>query len=312
VREAPLDMVKGILLGFLSYALFSCGDAAVKALGGHLSVFEIGFFSTLFSCTALPFAKQADERWRDIFRMERPGLVLLRGVAGLASILCSVFAFTHLPFAEVYSLIFLAPLLVTILSIPILGETVGWRRGIAIVAGFAGVLLVVRPGFRELAPAHFFGLATAFCGAISMLVLRAIGGTERRITLIAVVFAASLAFNGVFMLFDFQVPAPHDLMLLATSGICGAVANILIIVAIQAAPANRIAPAQYSQIVWAVLLGALFFGEVPDAFAFAGIALVTFAGLFTFAREQKRGVRFPPVWTMVWGKGRDGKAEESA
>ena len=72
--------------------------------------------------------------------------------------------------------------------------------------------------------------------------------------------------------------------------------------AIRAAPANRVAPAQYSQIVWAILLGALFFDEFPDATAFAGIALVTFAGIFTFIREEKRGARFPPVWTMVLGR----------
>ena len=74
--------------------------------------------------------------------------------------------------------------------------------------------------------------------------------------------------------------------------------------AVRAAPANRVAPAQYSQIVWAILLGALFFDEFPDATAIAGIALVTFAGLFTFVREEKRGARFPPVWTMVWGRPR--------
>ena len=74
---------------------------------------------------------------------------------------------------------------------------------------------------------------------------------------------------------------------------------------------TAIAPAQYSQIIWAILLGALFFNEFPDATAFAGIALVTFAGLFTFVREEKRGARFPPVWTMVFGRGRDGAPAEA-
>ena len=120
--------------------------------------------------------------------------------------------------------------------------------------------------------------------------------------MLGVVFAASLAFNGTLMLFDFQVPTPRDFLLLAASGLCGATANILLITALRMAPVNRIAPAQYSQIVWAVLLGAMFFGELPDGIAFAGIALVTFAGLFTFMREEQRGGRFPPVWTMVWGR----------
>ncbi len=295
-------MFKGILLGFLSFAIFSCGDACVKALGGRLTIFEIGFFTTLFAFIAVPFVRHPSERWRDMFRMHRPKLVLLRTVAGVAAGLLSIYSFTHLPLAEVYALIFLAPLFVTILSIPFLGETVGWRRGLAIVIGFAGVLLVVRPGFRELLPAHFAAAAIALCGAVTVLVLRALGPTEKRITLMGVVFFASLTVNGVLMLADFHVPAPTDVLLVATAGLCGGTGHMLLMAATRAAPASRIAPAQYSQIVWALILGALFFSEVPDTTAFFGIALVTFAGLFTFVREEKRGIRWPPVWTMVWGR----------
>ena len=120
-------MVKGILLGFLAMAIFSCGDAAVKAIGDRMTVFEIGFFATLFACVALPFVRQPHERWRDMFRMHRPGLVMVRTVAGVLAGVFSTLAFTTLPLAEVYSLIFLSPLFVTILSIPFLGETIGWR-----------------------------------------------------------------------------------------------------------------------------------------------------------------------------------------
>ena len=304
-------MVKGILLGFLAMAIFSCGDAGVKAIGSHMTVFEITFFSTLFACVAVPFVRQPHERWRDMFRMHRPGLVMVRTIAGVFAGLFSVYAFTTLPFAEVYSLIFLSPLFVTILSIPFLGETVGWRRALAILIGFAGVLLVVRPGFRELTSGHLAALGASVCGATTVLALRALGPTEKRITLMGVVFAAALAVNGAIMLFDFHVPASRDLLLSAFSGLCGGTAHMLLMAAMRAAPANRVAPTQYSQIVWAILLGALFFSEFPDATAFAGIALVTFAGLFTFVREEKRGVRFPPVWTMVLGRaGRNGTAAE--
>ena len=127
-------MVKGILLGFLAMAIFSCGDACIKAIGDRMTVFEISFFATLFACVALPFVRGPQERWRDMFRMHRPGLVMVRVVAGVFAGLFSIVAFTTLPFAEVYSLIFLSPLFVTILSIPFLGETVGWRRIFALPA----------------------------------------------------------------------------------------------------------------------------------------------------------------------------------
>ena len=299
-------MVKGILLGFLAMAIFSCGDAAVKAIGDRMTVFEIGFFATLFACVALPFVRQPHERWRDMFRMHRPGLVMVRTVAGVLAGVFSTLAFTTLPLAEVYSLIFLSPLFVTILSIPFLGETIGWRRALAILIGFVGVLLVVRPGFRELAPGHLAAAGSALCGAATVLALRALGPTEKRITLMGVVFVAAIAFNGTMMLFDFQLPAPRDLSLAAFAGLCGGVAHMLLMAAVRMAPANRVAPAQYSQIVWAIILGLLFFDEFPDATGIAGIVLVTFAGLFTFAREEKRGVRFPSVWTMVWGRSGQG------
>jgi drug/metabolite transporter (DMT)-like permease len=298
-------MVRGILAGFLSYAIFSFGDAGIKAVGGRLSVFEIGFFTTFFACMALPFAKRPGERWREIFRMHRPGLVMARTVSGVLAGLLGIYAFVHLPLAEVYSLFFLAPLFVTILSVPFLGEQVGWRRGLAILVGFAGVVLVVRPGFREIELAHLAALGVALCGATTVLALRALGPTEKRITLLGVVFLAAIATNGVLMIADFRVPAPVDFVLLAASGLCGAMGQMLLMAATRAAPASRVAPAQYSQIVWAVALGAAFFGEVPDATAVAGIALVTSAGLFTFVREKQRGVRGPAVWTMVWGRSRN-------
>jgi len=297
------SVVRGVLLGFLAMGIFSCGDASIKAIGDGMTVFEISFFATVFACVALPFVRLPHERWRDMFRMDRPGLVMVRVIAGVFAGLFSVVAFTTLPFAEVYSLIFLSPLFVTILSIPFLGETVGWRRGLAILVGFAGVLLVVRPGFREMEVGHLAALGASICGSATVLALRALGTTEKRITLMGVVFVAAIVVNGAIMAFDFHLPAPRDLLLTLVAGLCGGTAHILIMAAIREAPANRVAPAQYSQIVWAILLGALFFDEFPDATAFAGIALVTFAGIFTFIREEKRGASFPPVWTMVFGRG---------
>lgn len=295
-------MVRGILIGLLAYAAFSCADSVVKGLGGKLPVFEIAFFATLFSLISLPFARPAGEQWRHILRMRRPGLVALRAASGTMAGILGVVAFTSLPLAEAYALIFLAPLFVTMLSIPFLGERVGWRRASAIVIGFAGILLVVRPGFRELLPGHWAAAGVALCGATTIIVLRALGPTEQRITLMGVALFATLIVSGTLMAFGFRVPQPADVVWLAVAGALGGAGHILLMAALRAAPATRIAPSQYTQIVWAMLLGSLFFGEFPDALALAGIALVCLAGLFTFAREEERGGRWPPVWTVVWGR----------
>src|SRR5262249_9207568 len=151
----------GIFLALAAYAIYAWGDGIIKALGGHLSVFEIGFFNTLFASFFLYFFKPAGEKWRHFWRMQRPWAVQAPAASGLAGGVLGVFAFTTIPLAEVYALMFLAPLFVTLLSIIFLKEKVGPWRWLAVVMGFAGVLLVVRPGFRALEPGHFAALVVA-------------------------------------------------------------------------------------------------------------------------------------------------------
>jgi S-adenosylmethionine uptake transporter len=280
-------MINGIAVGFLAYGLFSTADACIKALGGSLSVFEIIFFITVGHFLTIGVAKPAGENWRHIFRMNRPGLVGIRAVCAVGAGLCGVYAFTTLPLAEAYALIFLMPAFTTLLSIPLLGEEVGWRRWTAVAIGFAGVLLVIKPGFRELHLGHLAAAVTAGFAAASMIVLRILGPTEKRITLLAAVYTAAVSVNGVLMIPTFVMPSAADFGIIAIAGIAGGFGQICMIIATKLAPANRVAPAQYSQIVWAVVFGAVFFGEIPDALSFAGMALVTVSGLITFVREEK-------------------------
>ena len=206
-----------------------------------------------------------------------------------------------------YSMVFVAPLFVTLLSIPFLGERIGWRRALAVGMGFIGVLLVVRPGFRELSLGHLAALGVSLSAATTVVVLRALGPTEKRITLMGVVILAALALNFALMLFDYRHPAPVDLVKMAAAGLTGGFGHLLLMAALRAAPANRVAPAQYSQMIWAMGLGALFFGEFPDATALSGIGLIVFSGLFTFLREEQKGGRWPAVWTIVWTRPRNGR-----
>ncbi|MEZ5830334.1 MAG: DMT family transporter [Dongiaceae bacterium] len=281
--------IKGIALGFLAYFLFSCSDANVKALGGRLPVFEIGFFSTLFAAAVLLLLKPRGERWRDAIYMHRPRLVALRGIAGASAGILGIYAFTHLPFAEAYALIFLSPSIATILSIFILGEQVGWRRWLAVALGFGGVLAIVRPGFETLEPGHLAAFAVSFCAAGTIIILRTLGQTERRVSLLAAVIVTALALNGVLMLQDFHWPAFADLPHLAVAGVFAGAAQLCLILATRSAPANQVAPAQYSQMVWAIVIGGLFFAEFPDLPAIVGICLIAISGLFTFLREETKG-----------------------
>jgi S-adenosylmethionine uptake transporter len=214
-------------------------------------------------------------------------LVLVRNVAAVTSSLLAVYSFTVLPLAEAYSLFFLMPAFVTILSIPVLGEKVGWRRWLAVIIGFAGVLLVVRPGFRELHFAHLTAVLSAATSAISLLALRMMGSGEKRISLLTTLYLTALVIDGALMLPHMRLPTWHELGLAALGGAFGGGGNTLTLLATRLAPANRVAPTQYSQIIWAVVFGALFFGDFPDAIAFVGMALVIASGLITLAREEK-------------------------
>ncbi|MEX0852760.1 MAG: DMT family transporter [Bauldia sp.] len=233
-------MLRGVALGFLAYSIFSWGDASIKALAHGPSVFEIGFFTALFALIiVIPLGRTPGERWRDVLSMNHPGLVMVRTAAGLLAGILGVFAFTTVPFAEAYALIFLSPAMVTVLSIVLLKERIGWRRWSAVAIGFAGVLLIVRPGFRDLLPGHFAALAVSLCAAATVLVLRQIGRTEKRTSLIGVVLIAAVVVNGALMLPGFTPPSPRQVLFMAIAGLFGAIGHLSLMAATRLAPANQ-------------------------------------------------------------------------
>ncbi|MEE1657680.1 DMT family transporter [Microvirga sp. CF3062] len=284
-------MVKGIVLAFLAFAVFAWGDAIVKAIGHGLDPFEVTFFGYLIPLILSPVFMKSGDSVLDIVRWKRPWLMGLRVFLLAVTTPLSVIAFRSLPFAEAFALLFLMPSLVTVLSIFILKEHVRWRRGLAVCAAFIGVLIIVRPGFRELLPGHIAALAAALCAAGGVISGRMIGQTEKRFTLISTVFLGTTAIAGVLMIPGFMWPTADQWILLLAFAATAFVAQALFIVATMYAPADRLGAAQYSQILWALVIGALFFDEWPDALALFGILIVVAAGLFIFAREQtlKRG-----------------------
>ena len=282
-------MNNGILLALVAYAVYSWGDAAIKALGGGLSVFEIGFYMTLVSVVCIALTTPKDEKLLHFWRMKRPWAVQARALSGTAASVLSVIAFTTIPLAEVYALIFLAPLFVTLMSMFLLKEQVGPWRWFAIIAGFAGVLLVVRPGFRELEVGHIAAVVVALLAACSVILMRSLSARETRTTMLGFLMLYIIGFNGVAMLVTgARTPTLEEAAILLVAGIFAATGNILLLRATRFAPANQLASTHYSQIVWAVVLGALFFQEEPDLLTILGLAIIGSSGLLTVARERIR------------------------
>ena len=280
-------MLKGVLLGFACYAAYAISDAFVKSLHGAVPAYEAVFFGAVLGLSALPFIKRGDDRWRDVVVANRPGLWWVRALAGAICNIGAVTAFTLLPMAETFALIFLMPIFVTVLSVLLLKEHVGWRRWTAVLIGFIGVLVVLRPGFRALGLGHAGAIVCGLSGAVSVVALRMAGPHERRISLYSAGVVGPLLLGGLLMLPGFVWPDAHAWALLAGYGLLAGLAGVLLMLATLHAPANRIAPTQYSQMLWAIGFGYWLFGDRLDWPMLVGIALILAAGLFTLVREER-------------------------
>lgn len=293
-HDAVAAIGKALGFGFLAYALFSVADVSIKGIGSRLSVYEVSFLIALIGLLLIPFVKEEGDTWSGIVRMRRPVLVLFRSLSGTLAGIFAIVAFTTVPLAEAYALIFLAPILALVLSIVFLREQVGWRRWSSVGVGLLGVLVVMRPGFRGIEIGHIAAVLSAFCIAISIVCLRLLGNTERRVTIFSMLNLVNLVAILPLMLWQgVQLPNPWEWALLLLCGVTAGAGQLLIMAATRRAPANRIAPAQYSQLVWAIVLGAAFFAEFPDGWTAAGMLLIAASGLFLIQRRPKDAVAVP-------------------
>lgn len=285
---------KGVLFAFICFAAYSFSDASVKLVEGRVPPFEAGFIGSLFGFVAIPFLMKRGDRWSDLVRSTNWPLWSLRFLCSSVGTVGSIIAFTQLSMAEAFCLIFLLPSFATVMSVVFLKEKVGMKRWTAVIIGFIGVLVVLRPGFRELQSGHLAALVSGFAGAISIVIYRAIGPQEKNISLYGAGLLGSIIICAVFSLPHFEAPGGNDLWLLAAFGLLAAVGNVFMMLASFYAPAAIVGPIQYSQMLWAILLGYLVFGDKVDSAMAIGIALIVGSGLLTLMRERKRGVALPP------------------
>ncbi|MDO5895877.1 DMT family transporter [Agrobacterium sp. Azo12] len=285
--------LKGILIAFASFAAFAWSDASVKLIEGQISPIESAFFGAVFGTVALPFLRKRKDQWRDVLRTTNRPLWLLRFVSSGMGAIGSVTAFTHLSMAEAFALIFLLPSFVTIMSVVFLKEQVGIKRWSAVIIGFVGVLIILRPGFRELSIGHLGAIIGGLSGALSIVIFRAMGPSEKNISLYGAGVLGTLFLCGLAMIPDFQPPNAEQWLWLAGYGLFAALANVLLMYAAQYAPATVIGPTQYSQMLWAILFGYLIFGDHVDQWMLCGIVLIIGSGMLTLIREKQRHTPLP-------------------
>lgn len=280
---------KGAVLALLSMAVYATHDAVVKTLGAQYSAVQIIFFASLLSFPLLSLILLNDRR-EGSFRPVHLGWVITRAVATVLTGVAAFYAFSHLPLAQVYPILFAMPLLITIMAIPMLGERVGLHRWAAVVVGLLGVLIVVRPGQAALELGHLAALVAAFCGSLASVIVRRIGNDERSVVLLLSPLLGNFLAMGLALPFVWQPLQLPDLGLMAVVALFGLVGAFLSILSYRAGEAVIVAPMQYSQIVWAVFFGWFFFHESVDAQTLIGTAIVVASGLYIVWRESTADV----------------------
>ena len=278
--------------------LFAIVDATAKWLGQSYAPVQIVFFQHFFGL--IPVAVLV---WRSggfaALRTRRPFAHALRGGLLFASMLLFFTALRGLPLAEAIAVSFTLPLYITALSGPLLGEAVGVRRWTAVIIGFVGALIMVRPGTEAFHPEALLVLTSAFIAALAMLLTRRLTRTETDVALVThttvIVSLASLPFAGL----AWQAPSSGDLALFVLVGIAGGSGAYLLVVAFRNAPAAVVAPFDYSALIWASVFGWMLWREAPEPAVWIGAAIVTTAGVYITRREMALGQRAREAATAI-------------
>jgi drug/metabolite transporter (DMT)-like permease len=276
----------GIGLGVLAYALFSVHDASIKWLVADLPVWEVLFVRS----AAIWLACVVIGRRRLLERAvgtPMKGALMFRGLITLTAWLCYYTAARTLPLAELLSLYFAAPLMVTVMAIPLLGERVSGARWLSVLVGFAGVLVVTHPwDLRISVPVLLVLLAAAQWG-YGVILMRQIA---RRETSLVQIFFTNLIFlvgTGIACAIEWRTPSPSELALLILVSVFGGAGQFSLFEAARNAPASVMATIEYSALIWGFILGYAIWGNIPSPATFAGAGLILCAGALLFATERR-------------------------
>ena len=279
--------IKGALIALAAFGIYATHDVVIKYLGASYSVFQIVFFSVLFGFPVTMLLLMGEPK-PETLRPKYPFWTALRSIAVVFTGATAFYAFSTLPLTQTYAIIFAMPVLITLLAIPMLGERIGIRRASAVVVGLVGVLIVLRPGAADLNLGHLSALAAAFGGALVSVILRKIGSEERSVTLMLYPMMANFIVMGALLPFVYEPMPLLDMALIALVAILALLAVWLVILAYRMADAVIVAPMQYSQILWAVFFGTMFFGEGVDQATVIGAAVIIASGVYIVLREDSR------------------------
>ena len=278
--------LRGVLWMLLGMSCIGILDGAAKYLGVRLNGIEVagGYFFATFVCIAAYALATRTSRTRPL-RSRRPWLQVGRAACLVASLSCLFVSLTYLPLAEATAINFTGPLFIVALSGPLLGERIGPGRWLAVAAGMAGALIVVRPGAAVFHWASVLPLVGAFFFALFNIVTRLLRSADSTLTTLLHTFGIGSALISLALPVVWVAPTAAECLIFAASGVLGFAAHFSIVRSLELADASRVAPLNYVRLVWAIGIGFVVFGNVPGAATLAGGAIIVASGLYVVLRE---------------------------
>jgi drug/metabolite transporter (DMT)-like permease len=285
---------KAAFYALCAFAIYATHDVFVKILGADYSSFQIVFFNVLFGMPLVTLIMMQDARPGTLLPVH-PIWSAIRTVATMLTGLLAFYAFSVLPLAQVYSILFAMPLIITVLAIPILGEKVGFHRWMAVIVGLIGVLVVLRPDDVQLELGHLAALGAAFSGATASVIVRKIGQEERLVVLMIYPMIVTFFVMAIVLQFNY-VPMPlEDMRISFLIALLGVIGTLFVIASYRLGEAAIVAPMQYSQIIWASVFGYVLFDEQMNSSAVIGTAIIIASGLYIVLRESGSNSENTPV-----------------
>ncbi len=285
---------RAVLLMLAAVLVFALMDVGLKTLSAHYPPFQVALLRGASSLPLVLAWALATRGARDLLRVRWP-LHLLRGVLGVMMMAAFVYALRTLPLSTAYTIFFVGPLLITALSVPILGERVGPRRWTAIAIGMAGVIVVMRPSGAGFASwAGLAVLVSALGYALSALTVRVLARTDSTQSMVVWLMALISLGAGVLAWPQWVPLRGADLAVIAGIGVAGALGQWAITEAFRLGEASLLAPLEYTALLWGIIFDLSLWGVLPDAWTWVGGAIIIASGLYLLRRERVHDVAEHP------------------
>ena len=277
--------MRGPILNLSAWLILPIMDAIAKYLSYSLPILQITWFRFFFSAVITGIFIYLFSR-KSFVRSKNIKSQVLRGILLLTSSLLFFYAISVISLAKALTLAFICPLIVTALSPYFLKERVGRRRWTAVIVGFLGVLLVIRPGIVEFNWASLASLGTGLCYAIYLIVTRSLKDTDNGLLTLLFTSIVGTVVLSVYLPFVWVNPSLNQLLLAVNMGFIAALAHGLIIISYNYSDASKLAPLGYFEIIPNIIIGYIWFSDFPDKYTVLGLLVIILSGVYVFRREQ--------------------------